>query len=163
MEQYSFLINKYWKKGLLLDTKPLLLLLVGACDANRFKDINRIAGYTKDNYHLLLDLLEFFERIITTPNILTEASNLLRQAHLSHDDYLIVTEYVKSFKEEYIPSAKVVSHDHFYQFGLADIATLDCACGKYLVLTADAPLYGYLVNMNVDAINFNYMLDIGNL
>ena len=163
MEQYSGLINKYWKKGLLIDTKPLLLLLVGACDVNRFKDINRIAGYNEDDYYLLINLLKSFERTITTPNILTEASNLLRRAHLSPDDYLIITEYVKSFKEEYIPSAKVVSHDHFYQFGLADIATLDCARGKYLVITADAPLYGYLVNMNVDAINFNYLLEIGNL
>lgn len=147
------------QRGVLIDTEPLLLFFVGACDKNRIKTSKCTKKFTVDDYDLLIRFTSKFRRIVTTPNILTEASNLLGREpdKLKRDFHILFSYYVRGFEERFTPSKKIVIHKHFSKFGLTDLATLDNAKGRYLVLTVDLALFGYLQNMGVDVINFNHL------
>jgi uncharacterized protein YaiI (UPF0178 family) len=41
----------------------------------------------------------------------------------------------------------------FFDFGLADTAIIEAAKNSFLVFTDDNPLYGFLLNSKIDAIN----------
>lgn len=156
MNYYLELINRNRRKGILIDTKPLLLLFVGTYDINLLHRFKRTSSYSKHDYDLLTWILDKFKKIVITPNILTEVSNFLGQlpGGITQKHCLLISEYVKDFQEKFTPSANLISHKHFYKFGLTDLATLDNAKGKYLVLIDELPLFGYLQNCGVDVINF---------
>lgn len=48
----------------------------------------------------------------------------------------------------------------FDVFGLADAAVATAARGRYLVVTDDGPLYGYLINSGIDAVNLQQIRTI---
>ncbi|MCK4430435.1 MAG: hypothetical protein KAW19_03940 [Candidatus Aminicenantes bacterium] len=156
MDYYLELINRNRRKGILIDTQPLLLLFVGNYNINLLRGFKRTASYSKYDYDLLTRILDKFKKIVITPNILTEVSNFLGQLSggITQEHGLWISALVKDFQEKFTPSANLISHKHFYKFGLTDLATLDNAKGKYLVLTDDFPLFGYLQNCGVDVINF---------
>ncbi len=156
----DILINRNRKRGILLDTSPLLLLFVGTSDVNLVDRFKHTAKYTIRGYNLLTQLVDQFDRIITTPNILTETSNLLDYipGGLEQNHCETIVKLMDFFKEEYTPSEEIFPHNKFYEFGLADLVTLECAKNKYLVLTDDRPLYGYLLNEKVDVIYFTELI-----
>lgn len=156
MDYYLELINRNRRKGILIDTQPLLLFFVGTYDINLLHRFKHTLRYLKEDYELLILILNKFGKIVITPNILTEVSNLLAQMPwgITQEHGLRISALVKNFQEKFTPSANLISHKHFYKFGLTDLATLDNAKGKYLVLTDDLSLFGYLQNCGVDVINF---------
>jgi hypothetical protein len=75
------LISLYRRKGLLVDSNLLLLYFVGAYDPERISTFKGTysRGFSEDDFNLLFRLIALFEKIVTTPNILTEVSNLSSQ------------------------------------------------------------------------------------
>lgn len=65
--------------SLFIDTNLLLVLLIGALDLGHVERFKRTKPYTRNDDELLLAFIGEFERLITTPNILTEVSNLAGQ------------------------------------------------------------------------------------
>ena len=65
--------------GLLIDTNLLVLLVVGNVNPGLIAKHRRLDGYTFGDYEALIDLVNLVDRVILTPNTLTEASNLLGQ------------------------------------------------------------------------------------
>lgn len=159
MNYYSYLIIRNKERGVLIDTGPLLLFFVGACDKNRIQTSKCTKAFTVEDYELLGQFMGKFKRIVTTPNILTEACNLLGHEpdKIKHDFYTFFSFCVREFEERFTPSREIVTHEHFCKFGLTDLAILDNAKDRYLVLTVDLPLFGYLQNIGVDVINFNHL------
>jgi uncharacterized protein YaiI (UPF0178 family) len=58
-------------------------------------------------------------------------------------------------EERFEPAKALTKSDAFVKFGLTDTAISVVAAKKFLVLTVDFPLAGYLKKKGVDAINFN--------
>lgn len=79
MEQYvSGLISRHRRTGVLVDTNLLLLFFVGGYDRSLVERFRRTADrFVAPDFDTLSALLMSFERIVTTPHILTETSNLL--------------------------------------------------------------------------------------
>ena len=159
MDYYSSIVNRNLEKGILIDTKPLLLLLIGSYNPNGIEKSKLTQDFTLKDYELLVNLVKRFNQIVTTPNILTEVSNLLNRAEGKIRDqiYTLFSHSVQEFVEESKPSKETVKHENFSKFGLTDLAILDNAKGKYLVLTGDLPLFSYLQNIGIDVINFNHL------
>lgn len=159
MEYFIELIGRYKAKGLLIDTNLLLLYFIGTYDPDRIPRFKRTMGFTVDEFHLLDAIFTNFDKVITTPNILTEVSNLSGQ--LSSDlrtyFYSDFAKRIPKLDEQYISSAKISSSAHFNKFGLTDSGIVDTVKGNYLVLTSDLNLFGYLQNLGIDAINFNHI------
>lgn len=170
MSHYRNLIRKNKEKGILLDTGPLLLLVVGFYE--QFYELNYIERFcdrikkfkaTKKDYNTLLAILDKFDKKITTPHILTETNNLLGRASENIKPVLlgILSNFIKDNEEKYELSKIIVEKDFFTSYGITDSFIIEDAKDKYLVLTMDFGLAGKLEKMKADVINFtNFQWDI---
>lgn len=94
-----------------------------------------------------------------TPNVLTEASNLLESFTIDKEKVgleslkRLIEEIPESFRE----AKKLVAFSSFQKFGLAD-ASMESVCKEGVVpITVDFPLYGYLASSGYEVINFNHV------
>jgi hypothetical protein len=149
----------YHNRGLLIDSNLLLLFFVGLHDRKWIEKFKRTAQFTVEDFELLVAFIGRFKEIVTTPSILTEVSNLLGQLpdRLKYSFRQHFAYGLKSLHEHYAPSRELGNEKGFPKFGLADMAILQAASGKYLVLTDDFPLAQYLETQKIDVINFNHL------
>ena len=148
------LVQKYKFKGLLIDTNVALLYLVGSFDPSLIRNHSRTAKYTEDDFDRVSRFVESFPERITTPHVLTEISNLLGRSEGIH---AIFVEYIKRAKELYsdLEASSLAESKAFISYGLTDSAIFETARNKYLVVTDDGPLYGFLAGLNVDAVSLD--------
>jgi hypothetical protein len=104
---------------------------------------------------LIQHLIEFFPVLYTTPNILTEVSNL--GGKLGPEFFATLGTMVSVLQEEYCISRDAVCNAAFGKLGLTDAGIINVAANKCLVLTADWPLYQTLRHQGVDAVNINHL------
>lgn len=159
MEYAIEMIGRYKSKGLLIDTNLLLLYFIGMYDPLRIQKFKRTMAFTIDEFVLLAAVFESFDKIITTPNILTEVSNFLGQLPRNLRSYFLsdFATRIPILEERYTDSGAISVSAHFNKFGLTDAGIVDTVKGNHLVLTDDLPLFGYLQNLEIDAINFNHI------
>ena len=159
MDYFNEMLSRYRTKGLLVDTNLLLLLVVGFLDPSYIERFKRTQAFAIEDFHLLTKMVAFFTRIVTTPNVLTEASNLLGQLpEEGREEFsLVFARLARRAEEDFTPSSELVAQLHFAKFGLTDSSIIETCKGKYLVLTVDLPLFGYLTHTGIDAINFNHI------
>jgi len=98
-------------------------------------------------------------RIVTTPNILTEASNLLGNCSTPDQGKLwkVFASKIETLGEKYLDSQRVSKTPMFSKFGLTDSAIIELVREKYLVLTDDAALFQYLEKNGIDVLNFTHL------
>ena len=154
------LIRRYHQKGILIDTNILLLFLVGSVNLERITRFNRTEQFIPEDYELLLKLIAKFQKIITTPNILTEVNSLANQLGEPERSqcFVIFAQFAQNatrLNEHYIKSLDAVTVDRFVKFGLTDCGILTLARDKHLVLTDNLKLANYLQSVGLDVINFN--------
>ncbi|MEH1968772.1 PIN domain-containing protein [Nostoc sp.] len=154
------LVRRYSQKGILIDTNILLLFLVGNVNRERITRFNRTQQFIPEDYELLLAFIASFQKLVTTPNILTEVNSLANQLGEPERSqcFAIFAQFVKNvalLDEYYVKSLDAVNTDKFIKFGLTDSGILTLSKGKYLVLTDDFKLASYLQSVEVDVINFN--------
>jgi len=153
------LICKHRQRGILVDSNLLLLLLVGVFDRNLVKRIKRLNKYSVRDFDLLGRFCEGFTRILTTPHVLTEISNLTQNAE-DRRMYAFFHFLAKQFGilvEHHRISADIVQHSLFSSFGLTDSALAMESDAGVLVLTDDFALCAALQKRGRDAINFNHL------
>lgn len=146
------------KAGLLLDTNLLILFVVGMYDRKRITENKRTSTYTAKDFDLLLDFMDRFQQFVTTPNILTEVSNLLEGVSYQSIPVLaILPELIKNCVELHEPSYPLMTTRSkiFIKFGLSDAVSCDIAERDYVILTDDLKLCYYLQNNGFAALNFN--------
>jgi len=146
------LIQKYKQKGLLVDTNILLLYIVGIVNVDLIRNFSRTANFTENDFYLVEKFINFFDVNITTPHILTEVSDLLGNRR---ELQLALRKYIEPIEEKFLESKQITRTKTFLQFGLADTAITETAKNSYLVVTDDNPLFGYLVNQKIDAVNLD--------
>lgn len=156
MDDLSELTERYRRIRVLVDTNLLLLLLIGTFDTGLIEKFKRTMIYSVDDFLLLQTVLEPFNKIITTPYILTELNSFANQlpAHLKIRFSQFTAAKIRTFEEVYIPGAELVEKHEYLRFGLTDTATFYTARGKFLALTDDLPLYTHLLFGGVDAVSF---------
>ena len=157
MEYLNDLLARYKSKGVIIDTNLLLMYLVGTYDPHRITKFKRTITFVVEDFYTLLEFFNYFDKIVTTPNILTEVNSLAGQ--LPNDIKALFSlnfaAQLDSLDEHYKKSITLTQSPHFSKFGLTDSGIVDLAQGRYLVLTDDLRLFGYLQNVGIDAINFN--------
>ncbi|MEH1976625.1 MAG: PIN domain-containing protein [Nostoc sp.] len=154
------LVRRYCQKGILIDTNILLLFLVGSVNQERITKFNRTQQFIPEDYELLLAFIARFQKLVTTPNILTEVNSLANQLGEPERSqcFVIFAQFVKNvalLDEYYVNSLDAVNTEKFIKFGLTDSGILTLSKGKYLVLTDDFKLASYLQSVEIDVINFN--------
>jgi hypothetical protein len=146
------LVQKYRKRGLLIDTNLLLLYIIGSFNIELIREFRRTSHFTIDDFYLISDFIELFESKITTPHILTEVSNLIgNKPNLK----ALLKIYISNSDEKSQESIKVVQNDAFIKFGITDAAIIEVSKNSHLVMTDDNPFYGLLVNKGMDTVNLD--------
>jgi len=156
-EYITDLVTRYRRKGVLIDTNILLLWFVGATNRERIARFNRTSKFAPEDYDLLNKLFQSFARVVTTPNILTEVSNLLNQLGEPERSqcFSIFARDIGQLDEIYKDSLTIAATDKFSKFGLTDCGIVNVAKDNYLILTDDLKLASYLQKLGIDTINFN--------
>ena len=152
-------MNRFHRKNLLVDTNLLLLLLVGSFDPSKIRThkITANQGFNETDFYQLRNFTCTFQKLVTTPHILTEVSN--------HADKIKGTDHLKflqkfislieTLDEHFEASRLIANTDVFVRFGLTDAAISRLAHKDFLVVTVDSPLAGYLQKKGVNVVNFN--------
>ncbi len=153
-----YFLNKYRKKGILVDTNLLLLYIVGSVNTKLIKDFKRTNIFEEADYVKVANYIEKFEVKVTTPCILTETSNLLAQIQKEKEQCIYaLKESISIMEENYVPSSEISENVSFQKFGLTDSSIVQIAKDEFVVFTVDLPLYHYLSNEGFDVLNYNHI------
>lgn len=129
--------------GLFIDANLLVLLVAGATDRALIARHKRLMEFTTDDYDHLTNLVLRFDRVLVTPNTLTEASNLLAQ----HGDpersriFGTLRFLIEDAKEIMIASVDAARNPGFERLGLTDTALLEAISDVTPLVTVDLDLY----------------------
>jgi len=158
-EEIKKLFERYRTKGILIDTNILLLYLIGLFNVKMIEQFKRTKMFVKEDFYIIKQIIEYFQFVVTTPNILTETNNLCNQLNVKNiDDFLDVFKIkIKVFSENYIKSIDGVNINEFNKLGLTDSCMLILAQEDYLVLTDDFKLSNILQSKKINVINFNHL------
>ena len=153
------------ERGLLIDTCCLLILCFGTSH-------KRTHGM--DNEQMILDRIVKFttergSRIILTPHIVAEASNIvLNRKKPSHaqdvgDIFNSLVNAIKSMHEHHIPKDKVINSGYISFLGFTDISIMSAAQKRgYGVVTVDSELFSRLCEVGCNVVHPT-TIDITNL
>jgi hypothetical protein len=156
------LTTRYSSRGVFVDTNLLLLLFVGNLDPRLILTCKRTRSFSEDDYRTLCRYLSHFKRRITTPNVLTEVSNLASAlGDNSRFFESVFSPALDVLSEEYVPSRNLSESKTLAKFGLTDAGILKLAKGKFLLLTEDFALAQYFESIGGHAINFNHIRPLG--
>jgi predicted nucleic acid-binding protein len=148
-------------RTLLVDTNLLVLFTVGSSDPRLIERHKRTQQFTAEDYRLLEDVLSRFQTVVTTPNVLTEVSNLVDQVGgpVAQTLQELLVSVIGKLEEQYVASSDCCGLEEFRRLGLADAAILRLAQdrGDLMILTDDIHLYLALQRSGLEAINFNHL------
>jgi hypothetical protein len=157
------LVRKYQKCGLLLDTNLFVLLVIGMIDRKEVSKNKRTSAYTQEDFDILLRFIGRFSKIVVTPHIMAETSNLVDvfNKKLKSAPFLIIKNLLEkgTFNEINIPSIEIINSSGFLQYGLTDSGLVEVASNKFLILTDDLKVANYAYSKSADIINFNHIRD----
>lgn len=156
------LVARYRSRGILVDTSLLLLLYVGLYDREQVERFRRTRQeFRIEDFEFVLEFVDQFRRVVTTPHILTEVSNFLGQLHgdLMYGCRAVFAQHIAAATtyEHRPPAEELTANEGFATFGITDTSIMEVAAEPYLVLTTDYALAGYLVNKGIAALNYNYI------
>jgi len=153
------LISKHASKGLLVDTNLLLLLFTGLWDRKRITESKRTNKYTPEDFDLLRRFVNHFHRIITTPGILAELSNLSPRTRGKYPQlakyFSQLVKILQEAHEEYSGKDSILDSKLLPVIGFTDLSIMEAAKeNKYLVLTDDLLMTKHLLDAGCEVINF---------
>lgn len=146
-----------------LDSNLAVLLVVGQVSKALVGRHKRLRSFSPADFDRLLGFIREAGVLVTTPNALTEVSNL---AHFGLHEPLrsevmrSLAAVIASMRETYVASNHIVTFDEFLRLGLTDTAWLACLGPTDLLLTADLDLHLAARSRGLNTINFNHWRDL---
>jgi hypothetical protein len=109
------------RKAVLIDTSPLLLLLVGAYDETLIGRFKRVRNYKQVDFDLLVQFLAG-RKVCVTPGVLAEMSNLAMELKQSEFGRLVDhnLQELKQMDEHYIPKDTILITKELKKAGVTD-------------------------------------------
>jgi hypothetical protein len=122
----------------------------------------RTQNFTIEDFDLLSRLISSFGKLVTTPHVLSQVSDL---TDLPGKDLRTIRglfgTLVEQMEEVYDPTRVLVTHDLFSRLGLTDAAIATVCSKGILVLTTDLNLQLALQQRGAEALNFNHVRPLG--
>ena len=137
-----------------MDTNVLVLLIIGGLRPDRIGK-KRLEAFDLDDFRLVARFASEATSHISTPNILTEASNHLGSGHqqLEPGGLEEFANYVFLLDEFHFPSNEIVRMPEFNALGLTDAGILRLADDRTRVVSVDFHLCNRLAGKGVEVIN----------
>lgn len=148
----------------LMDTNLAILLCVGISGPQNIEKHKRLRGdYDEQDYYLLVKLLGNNSKLVFSPYVLGETSNLVRQVAdpLKSQLVLILRDVILLADEIQMSCAKIVNDSRYLDLGITDAALLSILDEhpQLALLTADAKLYIAASAKGRTALNFSHIQD----
>jgi hypothetical protein len=158
MSNLDLTINLLRGKHVTIDCNVFLLLLIGGIGLDHIDKFKRTKEFQSEDYKLLVTLIQH-SRLLLTPNILTESSDLIESydKQVNNLAFLELKRLIEVTEEKLTNSVQLTQNDCFLNFGLADSSIYDLASNGVVVITVDAPLFGLLCGKGFPVINFNHV------
>lgn len=138
-----------------IDTNLLVLLVVGSVDRKLVGKHRRVRAFTQEDYGDILQMIGALNRLFVTPNILTEASNLLESRKDSRFlDRLRI--FIEKTEETVLASSTAARHNRFPRLGLTDAVLLEIVSERRPLITVDFDLYWATVSAKGARAAFNF-------
>ena len=143
----------------MVDSNLLILLIVGLTEPALIGRHKVLKRYDQDSFQLLLLHLQNYSALISTPNILTETSNLASQIDATAKRAIRVTvsDFVAKNLEIAVRSVAAARHPEFLRLGLTDAAILSILDRDTLLLTDDLDLWSAAQSHGLHAKNFSHL------
>ena len=132
-------------RDVILDSNLLLVLIVGLVSRDHIGKIKRTREFTPEQFGKILEIYEDATSLVTTPNVLTEVSNLLKRVEDTRC-HAVLAKIVPKSNEIYVESKCIVKHKTFQPFGLTDLAFLELISKTCHLYTSDHKLFCYAIN-----------------
>lgn len=142
-----------------LDANLTLLWVVGTVSKDLITRHKRLA-FGSEDYDLLVKVLSAAHCVVSTPNSLTEVSNIADFGVPQSDRRKIAAkfkDFIASSTEQYIPSAVAIEQKEFSWLGISDCAWLCALDNETHLLTVDHMLYQAALKRGMNATNFNHL------
>lgn len=150
-------IYKYSKRGIIIDTEPLLVLTVGKFDPSELIHIGD-ENYNEKDSKILFSFLSKFNRIIITPYVIAELSNLANKRLKKENFKKFVIEcqsIFKNYTESRIKKDKILNRKEAQWLGFPDVSILISSENENLpILIKDAPLLRECAKLGIKTIDF---------
>ena len=146
-------------RPLILDTNLLVLFVVGAVDEGLITRHKRLQAFNVEDYRQVLAMVTACSRLLLTPHVLTETSNLARQVREAAQAEVsaVLKLLIARFPEELVSSCSAVEHPRYVQLGLTDAVLLRLsATPGAVLLTTDGDLYGAALSEGRNAYNYGH-------
>ena len=123
---------EYAKTGIALDTKPLILYLVGIYDSENETNYLQQFGYSRKDFDRLnrfISALNSKPTIYVTPQILTEVFYFIRKKRsINFVEFTnkMSRVFVNVVNEVYKHKDNIVTHEKFTSFGFSDVSIMLC-------------------------------------
>ena len=146
-------------RGVLVDANLLVLLVVGSADRELIGRVGRTDNYTGEDFDLVLKFLRPFGRVVATPQVLAELTNLLSLPRRDPYGLRVLSSMIQVLAkatEEYVPKDVMLGKPEVLcRIGFTDLSLMEAAQGGYPVLTADRRCADELRAAGCSVMNFN--------
>lgn len=146
--------------ALLLDTNLLVLFVVGSFDKSLIERHKRTKTFTKDDFDLLLNVIDGVPKVLVTSQIVAETSNLVAQIGEPIRSKLMkqFAAVIQALDEAHVASKVSCQHRAFTRLGITDCGILEyLSVNTTFLLTDDFNLYLEASNLGYSAQNFNHL------
>lgn len=152
-------------KNIVMDTAPLLLLLIGLYDTNQIGKFKRVSKFNETDFELLSRFVSR-SRITVTPEVLAEVSNFAQELKGERFAGFITAnmETLKKLGEVYIKKEDILGKNEVFKLGFTDTSLLLLAQKDNAnVLTDDTHLWSRCKNLGIKTTLLNEILSMKDL
>jgi hypothetical protein len=146
-------------RTVLVDSNLLFILVVGHTSRDHVGRARRTEQYSPEDFDLLQSALADYDKVLVTPHVLAETSNLL--GYLSEPllsrTRSTLGQMLARWKEHYAPCIELIDAPIYLRLGVTDSALFTAASATAALLTDDFPLYLAASTAGRDAINFTHL------
>jgi hypothetical protein len=138
-----------------VDTNALILILVGLMDKSLVSTHKRTSIYASIDFENLVFLIGDLEKVVTTPNVLTEVDNLLNNFQKGHRwaYYQVLRELISKSIEKFLESKKIIEVNPFFELGLTDTGILEISKNCDFLITGDSKLADYANALGIKVVD----------
>jgi predicted nucleic acid-binding protein len=154
-------VNRFKPQGIIVDTNILILFLLGSCNSSLIEKSrllnNNDKNYSKEDFALLKDIIQLFDEVIITPQIIAEISNLSITGNRAvYGTQLLkylqtVIDFLKRNEERHhkIECLWDTKLEIIANFGFTDITMFELSRQEKIpILTDDVEFFNYAISQN---------------
>lgn len=146
-------------RSVLVDSNLLFILVVGHTSRDHVGRARRTEQYSPEAFDLLQSALADYDRVLVTPHVLAETSNLLGYLSepLLSKTRSTLGQMLARWNEHYAPCVELIDAPIYLRLGVTDSALFTAASTTVTLLTDDFPLYLATSKAGREAINFTHL------